>query len=155
MRRASLYARGSNAIDIPMTPLIDCVFLLLVFFLWTSSFRLVEQSLPSTVQPPAVGSRGGAAPLSTPTPDFDEIVVRITTRNGVLAWQVNDLPVDSLAQLRQRLRDVASLTREAPVILHPDPDVPLGDVIDVYDLARLTDLTVAFATPLPEGEGGS
>ena len=26
---------------------------------------------------------------------------------------------------------------DAPVILHPDPEVPLGHVIDLYDLARL------------------
>ena len=40
----------------------------------------------------------------------------------------------------------ARIKRDAPVILHPDAAVPLGDVIDVYDLARLAGFTkVQFA----------
>ena len=45
--------------------------------------------------------------------------------------------VGSLAELRQTLTTIASIKRDAPVIIDPIGDVPLGDVIDVFDLARL------------------
>ena len=51
MRRTSpLIRRGSeNDIDSAMTPMIDVVFLLLVFFVWTASFQVVEFVLPSNM----------------------------------------------------------------------------------------------------------
>jgi biopolymer transport protein ExbD len=53
------------------------------------------------------------------------------------AWQVNQTPIASLAELRQTLAAIARIKRDVPVILDPSGDVPLGDVIDVFDLARL------------------
>ena len=50
---------------------------------------------------------------------------------------MNDALIGSLAQLRSVLANIASIKRDAPVILHPDGDVPLGDVIDVFDLSRI------------------
>ena len=49
MRRPSpLVSRGSETdIDSAMTPMIDVVFLLLVFFVWTASFQIVEHVMPS------------------------------------------------------------------------------------------------------------
>ena len=50
---------------------------------------------------------------------------------------LNESPVASLADLQKILLGIARIKRDAPVVLHPDPDVPLGDVIDVFDLSRL------------------
>ena len=36
--------------DVTMTPMIDVVFLLLIFFICTASFQIVEQTLQSGVQ---------------------------------------------------------------------------------------------------------
>ena len=46
----------SNAFDLQMTAMIDVVFLLLVFFLWTSSFDEPEFDLSSALSLPPVGS---------------------------------------------------------------------------------------------------
>jgi len=47
MRRPSVFAAQRRELEIKMTPMIDVVFLLLVFFIWTSSFHIVENVLPS------------------------------------------------------------------------------------------------------------
>ena len=47
------------------------------------------------------------------------------------------MQVGSLQELRDRLSRIAKIKVDSRVILHPDPAVPLGDVIDVYDSARL------------------
>jgi biopolymer transport protein ExbD len=131
-----------------MTPMIDVVFQLIIFFLWTSSFQAVEYLLPGRV---SMATGTDATELTEPPPpeaDLGELVVRVLLRDSELQWYVNDLPIDSLSQLRLRLRQIGEISREMPVLLHPDGEVPLGDVMDVYDLARLEQFEVAFTTTL-------
>jgi biopolymer transport protein ExbD len=137
MRRRSIYAQQTGGCDIPMTPLIDVVFQLLVFFLLTASFHAVEHVLPSHVS--ALTGTGPATRDETPPPekDFDEVLIRVLWENGQPAWQVNRRSMPTLADLREALAGIAKIKADAPVIVHPDPEVPLGHVIDVYDVTRL------------------
>lgn len=137
MRAPSNYSRQRSGLDVPMTPLIDVVFQLLVFFLVTASFHAAEHLLPSSVSIPQ--ARGSGSPTETPLPeeDFDRVVIRILWKDGRPAWQVNGQTLDGLPQVRDLLVAVARVKSDAPVILHPDPAVPLGHVIDVYDVTRL------------------
>lgn len=137
MRNTSLFQRRRPELDVKMTPMIDVVFLLLVFFVWTASFQIVEQVLPSSLSA-AAGSQ--AAPPNEPPPpeeDFDEVVVRIRHTPAGPQWQLNETPVATLTALRTRLEAISQIRRDAPVILLPDPETPLGDVVDVFDLARM------------------
>ena len=134
MRRRSPFARR-EPLEIKMTPMIDVVFLLLVFFVWTASFQVVEYLLPSELST----LLGNQAALEEPPPeaDFEDVVIRIHWTGDQPGWTINDQQADSLAQLHQRLQAIAQVKQDAPVILHPDEEVPLGDVINVFDLSRL------------------
>ncbi|MDP7205670.1 MAG: biopolymer transporter ExbD [Pirellulaceae bacterium] len=134
MRRPSPFARRES-LEIKMTPMIDVVFLLLVFFVWTASFQVVEYLLPSELST----LPGNQAALEEPPPeaDFEDVVIRIHWAGDQPGWTVNEQQADSLAQLQQRLQAIAQVKQDAPVILHPDEEVPLGDVINVFDLSRL------------------
>lgn len=134
MRRRSPFARRES-LEITMTPMIDVVFLLLVFFVWTASFQVVEYLLPSELS----SLPGNQAAVEDPPPeaDFENVVVRIHWIGGQPGWTINDQQADSLDQLHQRLQAIARVKQDAPVILHPDEEVPLGDVIDVFDISRL------------------
>jgi biopolymer transport protein ExbD len=150
MRCPSPFRDRPTAVELQLTPMIDCVFLLLVYFLWSSSFAIVEMSLPSELSAEQTGS-GPANPDEPPPPeaDFERIVVRVLDGDGGPAWLVNDTPVASLAELRASLAAIARIKSDAPVILDPDPSVPLGDVIDVFDLSRLVGLKkIQFATSI-------
>ena len=147
MRRPSQLVTGDRQTDMDsaMTPMIDVVFLLLVFFVWTSSFQIVEQILPSELS-----SQLGSEPVEIDTPppekDFDDVVLRIGWNGEVPNWKINDEPVESKAALRERLGLIAGIKTDAPVILHPDQIVPLGFVIEAYDVARLAGFEqVSFA----------
>ena len=129
--------RSGGVLEIQMTPMIDMVFLLIVFFVWTSGMQAVEMLLPSHVSEQTGTAPSTANDTPPPEADFDPVVVRITSEANELAWQVNDQPLTSLAELRGLLEKLASIKRDAPVILHPDPLVSLGHVIEVYDLSRL------------------
>ncbi len=128
-----------------MTPMIDVVFLLLVFFVWTSSFQIIEQILPSQMSA-QMGTEPTEIDAPPPEKDFDDVVIRIFWNGQSPSWSINDQPIDSIASMRQRLSDIASVKVDAPVILHPNGVVPLGDVIEVYDVSKLAGFQkIAFA----------
>ncbi len=133
MRIPNTQNSNQGSFDSTMTPMIDVVFLLLIFFVWTASFQLVEYLLPSSL---SLGAGKNATELKIP-PDFDKVVVRIAMQGNVPTWTINDTPIDSFGQVRQTLVDVASIKNDVPLVIDPDSEVPLGDVIDVYDLARV------------------
>ncbi len=137
MRRSSPYIRRRGDLEIQMTPMIDVVFLLLVFFIWTASFQIVERVLPSQLSELAGSTSVPSNEPPPPQDDFDRVVIRVLWVDEVPAWRVNDMAVGSLEELRVRLSAIVGIKRDAPVILHPDPAVPLGHVIDLYDAARL------------------
>ena len=146
MRRPELHQRTRGDLEISMTPMIDVVFLLLVFFVWTASFQVVENMLPTSVLTVA-GTQ--ATELAEPAPDldFDEIVIRLIWEDRALRWQINNVRVANLAEVRSRLDQIAAIRQSATVILHPEQEVPIGDVVDVYDQARLAGFKqVQFAT---------
>lgn len=130
--------RDRKPIELQLTPMIDCVFLLMIYFLWSSSFAIAEMSLPSKLSASAAGS--GAPRMNEPPPaeaDFPNVVVRILWNGSTAVWTVNEAPISSLDELGQRLTSIARIKRDAPVVLDPASDVPLGDVIEVFDLSRL------------------
>ena len=135
-----------------MTPMIDVVFMLLIFFVWTASFRVAELILPSSLVSQNQGQDVQA--VDPELEDLERVVVRLQALNAVepnpnLAWYVNDVPVQSLDAVRERLRLVAGINDALPVLVDPDQLVPLGDVINVYDAAKLAGFqNVQFATPL-------
>jgi biopolymer transport protein ExbD len=118
-----------------MTPMIDVVFQLLVFFICTVNFEVIEDLLPTNLA--VAGSTSTATPTDV-EPDLEHVVVKAAIQEGHVVWIVNQRPCDSLAEVRDVLRVVASIDASLPVILDVEPDVPLGDMIDVYDLCRLT-----------------
>lgn len=135
MRLPSPNSRQGRELEIKLTPMIDVVFLLLVFFIWNASLQKYEYVLPSQLSV-ASGNQDDVPTEPPPEADFDDVVVRIRWRDNQPAWFINDISVRSLAQLQEKLQVIQAIKRDAPVILHPDKQVPLGHVIDAYDRSR-------------------
>lgn len=145
MRVPSVYSRSTHRPDVAMTPMIDVVFLLLIFFLWTASFQIVELQLPSKLS--HLSGAGTADTTDLPKADFETVIVRIQIEGTQLRWSVNGQPAKNLAEVRARLKQVASIRLELPVLVDPDRVVSLGDVLDVYDAARQEGFTnIQFTT---------
>ena len=147
MRRTSPLVRRGSEIDIDsaMTPMIDVVFLLLVFFVWTASFQIVEHVLPSEMS-----ELTGSDPIEQveppPPKDFEDVVVLIGWSGDAPIWEINKQPFPSLADVQKTLTTIAEIQTEALVILYPEPNVPLGFVIEAYDAAKASGFEqVSFA----------
>ncbi len=114
MRRPPYHRDDTGRLEVRMTPMIDVIFLLLIFFVSTASFQLVEEVLPTNLSLP--GTTQSDAPIDPLEEDLDEIVVKILWQEGRPGWQVNQRDYHRLEQVRA--------------------DVPIENVIDVYDLCR-------------------
>jgi biopolymer transport protein ExbD len=148
MKRPSTYLRRdlAGASDQAMTPMIDVIFLLLVFFVCTASLQIIEQILPSQMSS-ALGNETADPDIPPPEQmDFDQVVIRIGWVNNLPHYRINNEPVGSLELVRERLLALARVKVDVPLVLHPDPPVPLGFVISAYDEAKLAGFQkVSFA----------
>jgi biopolymer transport protein ExbD len=125
---------GRGSLDISMTPMIDVVFQLLIFFICTASFQEPEELLPTQF---AVSAGTTDVTAVETEPALERVLVRATRRGEQTEWIVNERPCPNLMEVRLVLSEVAQIDRSLPVILDVDNEIPLGDMIDVYDLCRL------------------
>jgi biopolymer transport protein ExbD len=77
--------------------------------------------------------------------DVDDVVVRMEYRgeNPAGLW-LDQQPIESLDALENHLQRVVEIGLDVPVVVDPDPQVRLGETIQVYDLARRVGVSRVF-----------
>lgn len=144
MRATFRHSGRRGDLTLSMAPMIDVIFLLLIFFVCTASFRPPEQSLPTQVSLP--GSEPADTPPDEEFEDLDDLVVKVLWHKTRPAWELNHRQYGSLGEVRTVLEAAERVQPGLPVILNVAPEVPMSHVIDVYDLCRLVGLArVQFA----------
>ncbi|MEZ4754412.1 MAG: biopolymer transporter ExbD [Bdellovibrionota bacterium] len=109
----------ANTFD--MTPLIDVVFLLLIFFMLTSTMMIqegIELDLP--------GSE------SSGTVEQSPLVLSID-KTGKLTFKENAISIESL---KEQLKDIFALDPNEPIVIRSDQKVPVQDLVDTMDAIR-------------------
>ena len=142
--------RTSNEVRIAvnLAPMIDVTFLLLIFFLVTTTFERAEgvftSKLPRDTTQPAV-----ALPISP-------VVVRLTKTD--LAFDAFSMFIDrfenqpttfdELAEVLREIQTHAGFDHETPVVIVADNDVRWDHVVGCWNAALRADCrNVAFANP--------
>ena len=134
-------------LDVKMTPMIDVIFLLLIFFVCTASFQAAEEILPTNLSLP--GSISSDVPIDPDLLDLDEIVVKVLWGEAGARWEINGRDYSRLAEVGGVLTAAARVQSDLPVILDVQGEVPMEDVIDVYDVCRQVGLErIQFAASL-------
>jgi biopolymer transport protein ExbD len=120
---------GSQGIDI--SPLIDCVFILLIFFIVTTVF--VEETGIEVDKPQAASAI-----------DLERNSVLIAlTRKGEVIYGGREIGVAGVQPLVKRMNQ----KEQTPVIIQADREVPAGLFVRVIDEAKLAGATkVSVAT---------
>ena len=129
-------SRSREELEVKMTPMIDVVFLLLVFFVWTSSFEKPEYDLPGAVAETPVGGSSENPVDTPPVESFDELVIRIAINNGSSTIELGGDPLSGIDELGERIKEVTNLGVQPPVIVDPDDDVTMDLAVNVYDVVR-------------------
>lgn len=126
-------------VSINVTSLIDVVFLLLIFFVVTSTFLErpgLDLSLPEA--------------SSTEAATREEVTVQLEAEGRIL---VDGEPIE-LAALSESLEARLGETETGRVVLEADERVPHGRVVGVMDAARLAGASgIVVATRPGEDEG--
>lgn len=137
MRIPSDRTRDDRRDGMAMTPMIDVVFLLLIFFVCASIGQKRESLLPTEL---GAGSVRSEEVVEQQNP-LGEVWVHLRTPEGTAepgptVVELNDREYTEFDRLQATLTKLAELAPEIPVILDIANDVPLGDVIRVYDTCR-------------------
>ena len=121
--------------DRTVTPMVDVVFQLLVFFVLASGGRIAERTLSTALSAGAVAS---TVPLPTPAEQPAEVWLHLQrdTLDHKTTLRVSDGPKSDLVGLPQTLSAVKGVDPTSSVILDVRGNVPWGDVIQVYDACR-------------------
>ena len=130
MKRATFSQDVAKGVDINMAPLIDCVFLLLIFFIVTTVF--VEETGVEIRKPQAASAQ-----------DLEKNSILIAlTADGRIVQGGREIGLAGVrALVARQLRE-----RPAPVIILSDADArtsPLVDLIDECKLAGAKQVSIA------------
>ena len=120
MRRSSRARRRLvTAPGLDLTPMVDVVFLLIIFFMVSTTFITLETGLPVDL-PQAQSAQAQPSDLPTVTVTRDERVFL----GGA------EVP---LADLAVRLQEALAASGQTAVVLRADATVPHGLVVEVMD----------------------
>lgn len=133
MRIPTSRQRPSQAdMQTAMTPLIDVVFQLLIFFICASTGHMKELLLPTDFH---AGDVGAATDLEREKP-LGEVWIGLKRSNDETVAFLEGREFRDLDQLNATLKTLATAAPEIPVNLDIEGDVPIGDLIHVYDACR-------------------
>ncbi len=124
MRRGGRH-REQEEVEVDMTPMLDIVFILLIFFIVTAVF--VQERSISLVPPPP--SKNDEPQKSNPV-----ILIQITDRDVVF---VNDQLTD-VRRVGPAIERFRADKGDSAILIVPDDEASHGVVISVFDAAKNT-----------------
>ena len=117
-----------DQIEVQMAPLIDCVFLLIIFFLVATTLKKIEKELPLEL-PEAAAAIGRQVEENMTIVSID--------RDGNL--YLGSEPVGQ-GYLGRKLRELAEQNPEHRIRIDGDRDAPLGAAVQVLDMCNFENL---------------
>jgi biopolymer transport protein ExbD len=145
---------GEEPVSLNVTPLIDIIFCLCIFFMCSFHFKQLQGSIDSWL-PKTHGNDKTPAPLVA-----DEIRITLRARASGTEIVFGARPVASLDELEGLVRDewadLGSRSKRdaSSVILDGEPGVPWRDVVSVLDRMKKLEIPrVEFAQPAAAGKG--
>ena len=118
--------RERGRLGVSMTPLIDVVFLLMIFFLLTINFEEPERVLANRL--PQIGVQNS----DDPTQDWENVELRIAMVRGSDAVRLH-LEERVLESYDELLGFLALLPDDVQIVIDAGNDVPYRHVIGVYN----------------------
>ncbi|MBN2490621.1 MAG: biopolymer transporter ExbD [Planctomycetes bacterium] len=136
-------------IKMEFTPMIDCVFLLLIFFMCTLKFKTLEGKL-ATYLPTDKGLNTHFEQLEP----VEKIRIKLSLRGAECGVFINGQYLGILPgvekRVYERIRQLKAASDKSPAEIDPDPRVPHKHVVAVVDecmRARLKEITFTGALP--------
>jgi biopolymer transport protein ExbD len=130
--------KGNDQAEVNMTPMLDIVFILLIFFIVTATF-LQEQGFDMRPPPPSEEDQ--------PDTTNPVILVQIDAENRVFVNQRSTSEDRVLASV-QRIRAEAP---NSAVLIEPNDEAETGTVALIWDDMRSNGIAVSISRPQGDG----
>jgi biopolymer transport protein ExbD len=130
------FSKPDEEAEINMTPMLDIVFIMLIFFIVTASF-VKESGLDVNKPPPSEQQQKDD--------DKKNILIQVDASNRIF---VNLRPID-IASVRANVERLHAENPEGVVVIQPAADAFSGLVVEIYDQARqagVQSVSIAEAT---------
>lgn len=119
-----------------MTPMIDVVFNLLIFFVLGAGGFAAEKLLLTNLS-----ATQGTSTTAQPIQERAAWAVNVTLKlrrseNQAVTVDMNGALYTDRARLKEQLQALAEAGPESPILLDTAANVPLGEMIDIYDACR-------------------
>jgi len=141
MRRRRRHTGGEDEAEVAMSPLIDCVFLLLIFFLVTTVIKrkekLIKVEMPDTTA--AISEKTNDEILLIGMNDIGENLAVVNRgEDGELKWgKIEDLS----KYLQKQIQAKGAKVLDRPLRIDADSDVLFQEAIDTLDICKLMGFT--------------
>ncbi len=124
------FSKQQEEAEINMTPMLDIVFIMLIFFIVTASF--VKESGLDVNQPDS---------NNQPPPPEDEekknILIRVSNNNAIYV----DFRRVDLRSVRPNIERLYAENPEATVVIQAEPSAHAGLIVEIYDQALESNVT--------------
>ena len=149
MRRPKTSGSGIGSGELHMAPLIDCVFLLLTYFLFTISLATVEGLLTSKL---AMGGEMEEKRFDLKLQE-KETIVRLVHAGESVQYFIDDWPAADFAAVAEHLK---SIPEQSLVVIDASASIPYEHVIRLYNQClRLSLANVVFPLSSRSGTMGT
>lgn len=129
-------------VEVQMAPLIDCVFLLLIFFLVATSLKKIEKVVE--LDPPV-------SPVAVSKPVADDTKIISVDESNTIYWGAE--PIGDQA-LTDRLKELAREAPETPILISTDRKTQMHAFSKVAGLCKFVGMTnVEYKTQLGQDHG--
>lgn len=131
MKIQRLKRKNSKSLILDMTPLIDVVFLLLIFFMVATTFQDVDSSVNIELPKSSSEHKITIKTLEVKINKDLEIYLIVNDLNGK-----NELMKVDQGDLKEKLRQKLELAEDKNVIVSADKSVNYQSLIEVLDIAK-------------------
>ncbi len=125
--------------SIEMTPIIDMVFLLLIFFLVATTYQQSERELAI-----ALPEAEAAGPISTM---LREIIINVDSQGAIIVGG----QTMTLEELRTLVADAVRVNPDQKVSVRGDKDIAYGTIARVLDVCKAAGAQQPFLDTVPLG----
>lgn len=119
------FKKQDDEAEINMTPMLDIVFIMLIFFIVTASFvkeHGLDVNKPDNDNPPP------------PDPDKKNIIIKIDNNNQIFV----DFRRVDIRSVRANIERLHAENPEGMVVIQALPDSHAGLIVEIYDQALLS-----------------
>ena len=141
MSRRKVHREAEEEAEVPMSPLIDCVFLLLIFFLVTTMIKrkdkLIPIQLPDMSSSVSLVSQGDTTILGLKKDGAFFEGTKNTDRNSKTLGEISYFPIDDLETwLSEKMSTSKDTFLTKPLRIDADREVTFQEAIDMIDILK-------------------